>query len=142
VWSDKKDLYSVLNAAVVALCGFTSSILGGYLSDFFENKGFNYAKALVCIIGTGLGIPTILMCTLSQERTTKGFSIAMLGLALEYLVAESWIGCAITMVVNTISPQNRGFAVSAFLFLATISGVIATTILGKLGKVYDCPNNP
>ena len=56
----------------------------------------------------------------------------MAGLALEYLFAESWIGPAITMVINTISPENKGFAVSAFLFFATIAGMISTTTLGAL----------
>ena len=41
------------------------------------------------------------------------------------------------MVINTISPENKGFAVSAFLFFATIAGTIATTVLGALSTKYD-----
>jgi MFS family permease len=66
----------------------------------------------------------------------------MAGLGLEYLFAESWIGPAITMVLNTISTKNKGFAVSAFLFFATIFGTISTWLLGKLNKHYDAENNP
>lgn len=57
-------------------------------------------------------------------------------LALEYLVAEGWIGPAITMILNTISPENKGFAVSAFLFLCTVAGTISNAILGELQKQY------
>jgi len=47
-------------------------------------------------------------------------------LGLEYLVAEGWVGPAITMVINVISPENKGFAVSAFLFCCTVAGTIST----------------
>jgi hypothetical protein len=53
-------------------------------------------------------------------------------LGAEYLVAESWLGPSITMVINTISPENKGFAVSAYLFFATVAGTIATELLGVL----------
>lgn len=137
-WPDKKDTYSELNAAVVSVCGFTSALLGGIISDKFTQKGFLMTKAWVCIGGSLLGVPTIMMCCLSQSN----FYVAITGLALEYFVAESWIGPAITMVVNTISPKNKGFAVSAFLFFATIFGTISTWLLGKLNKAYDAENNP
>lgn len=96
------------------------------------------SKAYVCIGGSLLGIPTIIMCTLSHNN----FYVAIAGLALEYFFAESWIGPAITMVIDTISPENKGFAVSAFLFFATIFGTISTTILGKINVAMDAKNHP
>ena len=57
-------------------------------------------------------------------------------LAIEYLVAEGWVGPAITMVVNTISPANKGFAVSAWLFMCTVAGTIANALLGQLQSHY------
>ena len=95
-------------------------------------------KSYVCIGGSLLGIPTILLCCLSQ----KNFGLAMTGLALEYLFAESWIGPAITMVLNTVSPENKGFAVSAFLFFATIFGTISTTLLGLIANHVNAKENP
>lgn len=95
-------------------------------------------KAYVCMGGSLLGIPTILMTTLSN----KNFYVAITGIALEYFFAESWIGPAITMVLNTISSKNKGFAVSAFLFFATIFGTISTALLGQLNIAYDAKNNP
>lgn len=56
----------------------------------------------------------------------------MVSLGLEYLVAECWLSPCITMLLNTISPENKGFAVSAFLFAATIAGTISTALAGAL----------
>lgn len=86
------------------------------------------SKAYVCIFCGIMGIPTIAVCLLAQS--SFGLSITML--ALEYLFAEGWVGPAITMIVNTISPDNKGFAVSAFLFMATVAGTISVALLGAL----------
>jgi MFS family permease len=138
VWKDDIKLYSSLNAIVVSLCGFASALLGGLISDYFSQRGVHMSKAYVCIAGSLLGVPTIIMCTLSKGN----FYVAIAGLALEYFFAESWIGPAITMVIDTISPENKGFAVSAFLFFATISGTISTTILGKINVAQDAAEHP
>jgi hypothetical protein len=53
-------------------------------------------------------------------------------LGFEYLVAENWVSPAITMILNTISPSNKGYGVSAFLFFATIAGTISTYLCGLL----------
>jgi predicted MFS family arabinose efflux permease len=137
-WVDKKTQYSSLNAIVVSLCGFMSALLGGLISDHYSKKGLHMSKAYVCIGGSLLGIPTILLCTLSNDN----FYLAMFGLALEYFFAECWIGPAITMVIDTISPENKGFAVSAFLFSATISGTISSTLLGKVNIHRGAAENP
>lgn len=130
--------YAPLNAAVVSLCGFTSAIMGGIISDKYEKRGYFMTKAWVCTIGSGLGIPTIMLCTL----VTSNFWISLLGLALEYLVAECWIGPAITMILNSISPENKGLAVGAFLFFCSMFGMFSTLTLGKLGKAYNVTENP
>ena len=137
VYIDYKKQYSIANAFVVSVCGLISSLTGGILSDKYEKKGVYMAKSYICMLGTFGGIPTIMLCTLIQNN----FWVSMLGLGLEYLLAECWIGPAITMILNTISPDNKGFAVSAFLFFATVSGTISTTLLGFLQDHYDAKNN-
>ena len=62
-------------------------------------------------------------------------------LALEYLCAENWIAPAITMLINTISPKNKSFAVSAFLFFCTIGGTVATAVAQVLFESFDVSNN-
>jgi len=95
-------------------------------------------KAYICILSALLGIPTIALCTLVQS--SFWFSLGMLG--LEYLFAESWLGPSITMVINTISPENKGFAVSAYLFFATVAGTIATELLGVLQTHFEAKTHP
>lgn len=124
VYKEDKKLYSVLNAFIVSLCGFVSSLGGGLISDKLEKQGNYYAKAQVCIAAAALGLPCIALCCLFTNSFY--FSISMLG--LEYLVAECWFGPAITMVLNTISPENKGFAVGAFLFCTTMAGTLSTVL--------------
>ena len=56
-------------------------------------------------VGSLLGCPTIALCTLSQ----KSFGLSIYYLFLEYLFAECWSSPAITMILNTISSENKGF---------------------------------
>lgn len=130
VYKSDKDKYSVGNAFVVSMCGLASSLTGGIVSDYYEKKGVFMIKSYVCVLSALLGIPTIALCCLVQS--SFWFSICMLG--AEYLVAECWVAPAITMLLNTISTRNKGFAVSAFLFLATVAGTISTALLGALQK--------
>jgi len=73
------------------------------------------------------------------SKAVSGFH-PMLG--FEYLFAESWLGPSITMVINTISPENKGFAVSAYLFFATVAGTIATELLSVLQTAFKAKENP
>ena len=138
IYAPYKTEYSVGNAFVVSLCGLTSSLGGAYLADRWERNGTYMGKAYICILSALLGIPTIALCTLVQN--SFWFSLGMLG--LEYLFAESWLGPSITMVINTASPKNKGFAVSAYLFFATVAGTIATELLGVLQQYYNAKDHP
>ena len=124
VYKDYAIQYSYLNAIAISACGFISALIGGIISDKYENKGLYKMKANICIFAGILGIPAIALCTLVQNNFW--FSITMLG--VQYLVAECWIGPSITMVVNTISAQNKGFAVSIYILMATFSGSLSTFI--------------
>lgn len=80
-----------------------------------------------------LGCPTIALCTLINNN----FAVSIVALFFEYLTAECWSSPAITMLINAISPENKGFAVSAYLFFTTISGTISTFLLGQFVETYD-----
>ena len=75
-------------------------MVGGIISDKYEKKGYYRVKSYVCIFAGVMGIPTIAICTLCH----KNFWLSISMYALEYLFAESWIGPALTMLVNTVSP--------------------------------------
>lgn len=130
---DVDSTYFYGNAVVVSICGFCSSIIYARIADHYESKGNYYSKALVCIACSALGIPFIVLCTCFQFNIY--FSLVML--AIEYLLAEGWVPPAITMVVNTVSPENKAFGTAAFLFCATMAGVISTALLNQIQKVYE-----
>ena len=98
-------------------------------------------KAYICIVSGILGSVFFSLCTLVQIQTTGGFAFSICMLALEYLCAENWIAPAITMLMNTISAENKGFGVSAFLFFCTLGGTLATGIAQPLFNHFDVKNN-
>jgi len=61
-------------------------------------------------------------------------------LALECLFSEH-DSPAITMLIDVISPQNRGFAVSAYFFCVSMSGTISTLLLGFLQHYFNAEQN-
>ena len=63
-------------------------------------------------------------------------------LALNYLFAEGYISPSITMILNSISPQNYGFATSVNNLVFTIAGSIATISLNAVNQHYDIDNHP
>ena len=63
-------------------------------------------------------------------------------LAMEYLCAENWIAPAITMLINTISTENKAFGVSAYLFFCTLGGTVATAIAQPLFNHFGVKENP
>jgi len=110
------------------VCGFLSTLIGGIVADKYEKAGIYMTKAYVCIFCGALGIPTIALCLLLQNN----FWVSIAMLAFEFLFAEGWVGPAVTMIVNTVNPKNKGFAVSAFYFFTTVAGTLANIINNAL----------
>lgn len=73
-----------------------------------------------------LAAPALIVCFVKQDN----FYLSCETLGINYLFAEAWGSPAITMMMDTTSPENVGFAVSAYLFLTTISGMFSTALLG------------
>lgn len=96
-----KTEYGLYTSAIIAICGFMSTLMGGLLSDKFEKKS-RMTKSLICMIGSLLGLPAIAMCTL----VTNNFYVSLFFMALKYLVAECWMSPAITMMQSTVKPEN------------------------------------
>jgi MFS family permease len=132
-----KAEYGLYNALIVAGMGFTSTIVGGLLSDKFEKKS-RMTKARICMIGSALGMPAILACTL----LTNNFYLSMFAMALKYLVSECWMSPAITMMQATVKPEEQGSIVSAHLFYLTIAGCFSTVLLGQVANMLGAAANP
>lgn len=89
-------------------------------------------------MGSLLGCPTIAICLLIQNN----FAVSIIGLFFEYLFAECWSSPAITMLINAISPSNKGFAVSAYLFFTTLAGTLSTFLCGQFAETWKFKENP
>jgi MFS family permease len=96
-----KTEYGLYTSAIIAICGFMSTLMGGLLSDKFEKKS-RMTKSIICMIGSLLGLPAIAMCTL----VTNNFYVSLFFMAVKYLVAECWMSPAITMMQSTVKPEN------------------------------------
>lgn len=137
VYSEYSGQYSIINALIVSICGFTSSLSGGILCDYFEKRGYLMTKGILCVFAGLLGTPFIVICTLYQDN----FWLSISCLGMSYLVAECWISPTITMVISTISPENKGLAVSIYYFCVTVAETISTALLGWMLKYFDAQSH-
>jgi sugar phosphate permease len=96
-----KTEYGVYNAAIVAGCGFISTIMGGILSDKFE-KNTRMTKAYICSLGSLVAIPAIALCTLN----TSSFYLSLIAMGVKFLISECWMSPAITMMQATVPPKD------------------------------------
>ena len=105
------------------------------MSDKYRHD--HMMKAKICIWSSLISAPALAVCFLVNDSFYT--SVSMLG--VNYLFAEAWGSPAITMLMDSISVQNMGFAVSAYLFMTTISGMISTALIGYIQSAYDAENN-
>ncbi|CAM9660841.1 unnamed protein product, partial [Choristocarpus tenellus] len=93
----------------------------------WERSGEGRARLYVPAIGAFLGAPTIALVLL-----VPGFYSSMFFLFVEYLVAESWFGPAISVLQNALPPRARGVGVGTYSFLTTVAGSFITYLLGVI----------
>lgn len=130
---DDATTYAVVNAFIVGLCGVTSGILGGVLSDkaaevasergIEENKG----RLAVPIIGSLLAVPSWWLAVNSST-----FDLSMAWLAVEYLVAECWFGSAVAVLQSSVGKGRGGTAQGMF----TLTGAVGNLAPSLLGVFY------
>jgi len=121
--------YSYVNAYVVAFGGFLSSWLGGLVADEWkktEPRARLYVPALGCVAA----IPFLAVCCLASNFYVS----ILLGLFLEYLVAECWFGPVVAAVQSALPPDCRALAIACFTLIATFFGSLASYLIGL---VYD-----
>ena len=137
VYPLNKTEFGLYASVILALCGLLSSLIGGLISDKFEKKS-RMTKSLICIVGALIGLPAIAVCTL----TTNNFYISIIFMALKYLVAESWMPPALTMMQATVKPEDQGNIVSASLFYLVVTGCFSTVLLGYVSNLLGAASNP
>lgn len=120
---------------MASVLGFISALAGGVLSDKYRH--IPMMKAYICIFSGLISAPALAVCFLKQDD----FTVSVICLGINYLFAESWGSPAITMLMDSTSVENMGFAVSAYLFMTTIGGMLATTALGLIQSRLDAESD-
>lgn len=59
-----------------------------------------------------------------------------------YSISEAWISPSITMLQNTTSTKNQGFAVSIYNLALAVSALSGTIVLGKVQDYFEASTHP
>ena len=121
--------YSYINAYVVATGGFLSSWAGGVVADHWLKVEPN-ARLYLPAVGCFLGIPFFCICTLAPNFYVS----ILLGLFMEYVVAECWFGPVVAVIQQSLSPTSRALAIACFTLISTFFGSAASVVIGV---IYD-----
>lgn len=130
---DNVSDYAVAQASITSVCGVASGVLGGAIADWLSSSAADSddpvgKKLWVPVVGSVLAVPTFYYAINSGDS----FELAMICLALEYLVAECWFGPTISVLQSTVGPKIGGTAQGLF----TLTGAIGNLAPSLLGFVY------
>ena len=131
-----KSQYALLNAAALTCFGFSSSLIGGILSDKFEKRSY-MTKANIVMAGNFIAVPLTGMACFAGN-----FYLAMACFALKILVSGSYFSPAITMMQNTTAAADSGFVVSCYMFFAHLAQTLSPLLFSFLAKSFGAVNAP
>jgi len=123
---ENASAYSSLNALIVGLGGATSSYMGGFLSDRLKVRDAR-AVALVPAAASVLGYLPFFGLMVATD-----FRWSIFCLMLEYLIAESWFGPALSIMQDRVVSEARGITISMYLFCSGLVGAASPYLLGNL----------
>ena len=130
-YPDYTNQFAYMNAVVVIGGGLPASMLGGYISDKYEDR-YGAVKGLIAGLGALTAIPFIII-TFSVQ---PGFWGSIISYYFAYFIGEMWYGPAHAQINNMFPSEYQGFAVSLFNFSGAIAGAIATALLGVIRTAY------
>lgn len=131
-YPDYTQQFSIMNAVVVIGGGLPASMIGGWMSDKFEDR-VGSVKGLIAGIGALVAVPFIVIAYGLQF----GFWPSILSYYVAYFTAEMWYGPSHAQINNMFPSEYQGFAVAVFNLLGAVAGTIATLTLGALKSHYD-----
>ena len=88
------------------------------------------ARLYLSAVGCFLGIPFFCICALAPNFYVS----ILLGLFMEYVVAECWFGPVVAVIQKSLSPTSRVLAIACFTLIATFFGSAASVVIGV---IYD-----
>jgi len=128
--------YAVAQAAITAIAGSASGLLGGAAADLLSKDTSTEKedrRLVVPVVGSILAAPAWYF----TMHTTDSFTVAMTWLAAEYTVAECWFGPTISSLLGTVDKKVTGTAQGLF----TMTGAIANLSPTLLGFIYGQATN-
>ena len=137
VYPFHKAEFASINALSLSILGFISTLAGGIISDRYNKKNPKIMSQ-VCAIGSLMAFPVSMLCFLC----TQNFYLSISCLSLKYLLGETWVPPALSMIQNTFGKKKSGRMVSAFLFYCTVAGTASTAICGFLSHYFNTAANP
>ena len=135
-----KTQYATFNAAMLAICGFTSNILGGMLGDRLETK-FPKARVWICIVSALASIPLISLACMGGHH----FWLTMVAMTLYVLFTGAFYPNSVSILQNSSEPgEETSKMFSAYQFFChsaqTVSPIIFGAILAFFGGSHSDPS--
>ena len=124
--------YSIVNALSLLVCGLTSGLLGGILTDRYGPK-YPRTYAKICTYSALLSVPMFFGATFLQGN----FWVCMVFQALAILFAGAYASPSITMMQKSVSEDNQGSVVSVQNFASSIFKTCAPLMFGFLMKILN-----
>ncbi|CAK9117884.1 unnamed protein product [Durusdinium trenchii] len=111
------EQFAIVNSLIKGFAGSISSISGGLAADALRSRGFgDRSAAWFCAASSILSAP-LWYFTLADGFS---FEVCMGFLCAEYLVAESWLGAAISALQGAVPADRRGTAQGVFSSLTAL----------------------
>ena len=133
-YPDYTNEFAIMNAVIVIGGGLPASMLGGWISDYFEER-HGSVKGLIAGLGALTAVPFIII----SYGWQPSFWGSILSYYVAYFVAEMWYGPAHAQINNMFPSEYQGFAVAVFNLSGAIMGTIFTLTLGALKGHFDHP---
>lgn len=112
---NREQAFGVINALVILVGGLSSSIIGGRISDTYEEVNYR-TKAHVAATMSILAVP--LFCALFLMHGNFGFAVVFL--FMENLLCEGWMAPCIAMIQTVIDFKYKAVAVGVFFFATAV----------------------
>jgi hypothetical protein len=124
---DMENTYGILNALSVLIGGFTSNMFAGQVADRYDSKHYR-TKSWIGVGMSLAGVPICAICFLVDFN----FYFSVFWLFCEYLFCEGWISPNMAMIQTVIDTRYKAVSIGMFLFGTTISGTVASYLVGQL----------
>jgi ACS family glucarate transporter-like MFS transporter len=123
-------------AALPAICGFSSGVLEGALSDYLIRRGVSPSKARKTPFMIGMALPTSVVAANFFDSNAAVIAVMSLAFFRNGLGTIGW-----AMVSDTAPREMTGLTGGVFNGLGNIAGIVTPIVIGyvvaKTGSFHD-----